>query len=103
MPLINYPIGDQLTIEQPERFHRTLVAMLCFNCLIATVECGLKRLGLINKLAITGWPRHRENREFGSYFFQTGKLSEFCFDTGKIFFCYTGKNLDTGKIFDCDY
>ena len=21
----------------------------------------------------TGWPRHRENREFGSYFFQTGK------------------------------
>ena len=20
-----------------------------------------------------GWPRHRENREFGSYFFQTGK------------------------------
>ena len=23
--------------------------------------------------AFTGWPRHRENREFGSYFFQTGK------------------------------
>ena len=23
--------------------------------------------------AHTGWPRHRENREFGSYFFQTGK------------------------------
>ena len=22
---------------------------------------------------LTGWPRHRENREFGSYFFQTGK------------------------------
>ena len=22
---------------------------------------------------ISGWPRHRENREFGSYFFQTGK------------------------------
>ena len=21
----------------------------------------------------SGWPRHRENREFGSYFFQTGK------------------------------
>ena len=22
---------------------------------------------------LPGWPRHRENREFGSYFFQTGK------------------------------
>ena len=25
----------------------------------------------------SGWPRHRENREFGSYFFQTGKHREF--------------------------
>ena len=25
------------------------------------------------KQGISGWPRHRENREFGSYFFQTGK------------------------------
>ena len=24
-------------------------------------------------LPLAGWPRHRENREFGSYFFQTGK------------------------------
>ena len=59
---------------------------------------------------ITGWPRHRENREFGSYFFQTEKTQgillwhrEKFWDTGKIFFCDTGKNLDTGKIFDCDY
>ena len=58
----------------------------------------------------SGWPRHRENREFGSYFFQTGKTQgillwhrEKFWDTGKIFFCDTGKNLDTGKIFDCDY
>ena len=55
---------------------------------------------------ITGWPRHRENREFGSYFFQTGKTQgillwhrEKFWDTGKIFFCDTWKNLDTGKIF----
>ena len=24
-------------------------------------------------ICFTGWPRNRENREFGSYFFQTGK------------------------------
>ena len=73
-------------------------------------------IGSINtvkaKLAFisSGWPRHRENREFGSYFFQTGKIQgillwhrEKFWDTGKIFFCDTGKNLDTGKIFDCDY
>ena len=24
-------------------------------------------------ITYAGWPRHRENREFGSYFFQTGK------------------------------
>ena len=65
---------------------------------------------------LTGWPRHRESREFGSYFFQTGKTQGICFDTGKnfetqgkilrhreIFFCDTGKNLDIGEIFDCDY
>ena len=40
----------------------------------------------------SGWPRHRENREFGSYFFQTGKTQgillqhrESFWDTGKIF------------------
>ena len=43
-------------------------------------------------------------------FSRQGKHREFCFDTGKNFetqgkyvFCDTGKNLDTGKIFDCDY
>ena len=42
-----------------------------------------------------GWPRHRENREFDSYFFQTGKTQgillshrENCWDTGKIFWLY---------------
>ena len=41
---------------------------------------------------VSGWPRHRENREFGSYFFQTGKTQgillqhrESFWDTGKIF------------------
>ena len=64
----------------------------------------------LNTLTCAGWPRHRENRGFGSYFFQTGKTQgillwhrEKNWDTGKIFFCDTGKNLDTGKIFDCDY
>ena len=36
-------------------------------------------------------------------FSRQGKHREFCFDTGKIFFCDTGKNLDIGKIFDCHY
>ena len=30
-------------------------------------------------LPCTGWPRHRENREFGSYFFQTGKTQGILF------------------------
>ena len=38
---------------------------------------ALNRLTLENgqtsKILWTGWPRHRENREFDSYFFQTGK------------------------------
>ena len=47
--------------------------------------------------AITGWPRHRENREFDSYFFQTGKTQgillwhrENCWDRENILtvFCY---------------
>ena len=33
---------------------------------------------------IAGWPRHRENREFGSYFFQTGKTGNFVLTQGKI-------------------
>ena len=39
-----------------------------------------------------GWPRHRENREFGSYFFQTGK-------TQGILFWHREKFANTGKIF----
>ena len=41
----------------------------------------------------TGWPRHRENREFGSYFFQTGK-------TQGILFWHREKFVNTGKIFE---
>ena len=40
----------------------------------------------------TGWPQHRENREFGSYFFQTGK-------TQGILFWHREKFANTGKIF----
>ena len=32
-----------------------------------------KRLPKSDSMGSSGWPRHRENREFGSYFFQTGK------------------------------
>ena len=28
---------------------------------------------ILNMYHNTGWPQHKENREFGSYFFQTGK------------------------------
>ena len=47
------------------------------------------------KLALklmSGWPRHRENRKFGSYFFQTGK-------TQGILFWQREKFPNTGKIF----
>ena len=33
----------------------------------------------------TGCPRHRENREFGSYFFPDRENRKFCFETGKNF------------------
>ena len=52
--------------------------------------------GKTGNLVLT-FSRQGKHREFG---FDTGKNFE---DTGKIFFCDTGKNLDTGKIFDCDY
>ena len=43
------------------------------------------------------WPRRRENREFGSYFFQTGK-------TQGIFVVTQGKFLrHRENIFDCIY
>ena len=31
------------------------------------------------ELPMPGWPRHRENWEFGSYFFQTGKTQGILF------------------------
>ena len=35
--------------------------------------------------AKTGWPQHREKREFGFYFFQTRKTQGICYNTGKFF------------------
>ena len=32
----------------------------------------------------TGWPRHRENREFGSYYFQTGNTQGILLEHGKF-------------------
>ena len=43
---------------------------------ISTTLAEMSDLSLLWKLQKTGWPQHRENREnreFGSYFFQTGK------------------------------
>ena len=86
-------------------FHGQFILSLKFYC----AQCGHNK----TVFHLSGWPRHRENREkreFGSYFFQTGKTQGILlwhrakfWDAGKIFFCDTGKNLDIGKIFDCDY
>ena len=48
--------------------------------------------GLISTVLLftyTGWPRHRENRECGCLFFQTGKTQGICQKILKIWF-YTG-------------
>ena len=46
----------------------------------------------------SGLPRHRENREFGGPFFQTGKTQGICQKTLKIHF-YTGNLTPTqGKF-----
>ena len=65
---------------------------ICLNIFnVETLKCKVYNLR-------TGWPRHRESREFGSYFFQTGENTgnlpkniknmilhrEFTFNTGKI-------------------
>ena len=34
--------------------------------------------------SFSGRPRHREDGEFGSYFFQTGKTSGICCNTGRV-------------------
>ena len=51
-----------------------------------TTELGVVREVQKCKFSIvsTGCPRHRENREFGSYFFQTGKTGNFALRQGKI-------------------
>ena len=49
-------------------------------------------------LGVTGFPRHRENREFGSPFFQTGKTQGICQKILKMCF-YTGNLTPTqGKF-----
>ena len=45
-----------------------------------------------DKKTTPGWPRYRENRDFGSYFFQTWK-------TQGILFWHREKFANTGKIF----
>ena len=46
--------------------------------------CEKKNNNIIVKKTTPGWPRHRENREFGSYFSRQGKHREFCCNTGKV-------------------
>ena len=53
-----------------------------------TLTCTISAL----HYGVTGWPWHRENNEFGSYFFQTGK-------TQGIWFWHREKIANTGKIF----
>ena len=48
--------------------HLCIVSTGIVEVIVATRNFGFWKLG-----RFSGWPRHRENREFGSYFFQTGK------------------------------
>ena len=62
---------------------------------ISLVKLHVSRDLAIVVEGLTGWPRNRENkenREFGSYFFQTGK-------TQGILLQHREKFWDTGKIF----
>ena len=63
-----------------------------FDCFMIS-----KVLSFIFGISKSGWPRHRENREFGSYFFQTGKTQGICQKILKIWF-YTGNLPSTRKI-----
>ena len=69
----------------PSRF------MHCSGTLQVTTYCGQNILSHNYRpqrscgQGNAGWPRHRENREFGSYFFQTGKTQgNFALTQGKI-------------------
>ena len=70
-----------------------------FNCSYVPSNSKLANIWTVQSIqGQSGWPRHRENREFGSYFFQTGKTQGILFwhrenfsDTGKIFFVTQGK------------
>ena len=57
----------------------------------------VSKIDAIN-LQIAGLPRHRENREFGSPFFQTGKTQGICQNILKICF-YTGNLTPTQEKF----
>ena len=40
---------------------------------------------ILAEIHLSGWPRHRENREFGSYFFQTENTGKNLLTQGKLF------------------
>ena len=53
----------------------TFFQLKCSNCFCFFNTCFSLKLG---------WPQHSGNREFGSYFFQTGKTGNFAVTQGKI-------------------
>ena len=59
-------------------------------------EQKVKGAGEPADICESGWPRHRDNREFGSYFFQTGKTQNFVVTQGKFL-------VHRENIFDCIY
>ena len=65
------------------QFLLAINAALCIMCAYVSVYCSAEILGFVllvqsvGKLT-SGLPRHRENREFESPFFQTGKTQGIC-------------------------
>ena len=61
-----------------EDFLSSLSNQMYTGRMVTNECCGQPVLGLIfgRGMAMTGWPRHRENREFGS-FSRQGKHREF--------------------------
>ena len=50
----------------------SLLTVMLKNVVTRKSSC-VKQVLSVRTGAPTGWPRHRENGKFGSYFFQTGK------------------------------
>ena len=90
--------------------HLLTVVSLCVGCIfsyfgtsngtnIQPQECIIFSQFTINlwkfwRYLLSGWQRHRGNREFGSYFFQTGKTQGKYFDND----CYYEKYASFGKF-----